>query len=757
MKMWSKAAKHQTMPSRPKVIYNRILAMFLAIALVGGSFGGVAAAADDVVNSVYITTSVQEPGQLYVDDNSINLTAYASMSISGEKNVTEDATWSSTSSSVKVSKGVVTATGPVSSATVTVRYKEKTATFVVTAEHYFDELRLKLDGVDAPEKKDVELGEELQLNVSGTRSSGSTEDVTSTAQWTTSDANVATVEKGKVKLVSVGEVKITAKSKGKTDSIELKVKSPYKEIKFRTEAGVTLQGPVEMYIGGPEQSLVAVATLNSGTEQTVTSDATWTSSNAAVVTVDEDGKLKAVGKGTAVITAKHNGASGTITVIVKTQYDALKISPNNSIYVTLFGSKVELTAAANSGKLENGPVDVTNLVEWKISDTDQAVAVIRKENGKVYVQPNGTGSATINVSYLGLSKSVSVTVFPTIESVKADKTEMDVYVEDDGNLPGLTGTTVAEETKDVTKLAQWTSSNTDVISIEDGKWKAEGPGTAVLTARIESVEGKYIESTVTVTVHNKILALIAEQETISVVIGKEVDLPKVRLIYENGDEVSSEEIAEKITWKSSTPNLLVKPTSMKGLLAANATLTGTYLNKTVKVKVTVEEEFTSFAITPAKVSVTLNKSKSIKVVGTTKSGKQVNVSSRVSWVASNAEHVSIKGASVKGLTEGSGKLTANVQGKTLEVPYDVTVKLTKLTASDTSFKAAAVGNQLSVQLTALYENGKTENVTTKAVWTTSKASVATVVDGKITVKGKGTVSIKGAFGGKTVTIRVTVK
>jgi hypothetical protein len=254
-------------------------------------------------------------------------------------------------------------------------------------------------------------------------------------------------------------------------------------------------------------------------------------------------------------------------------------------------------------------------------------------------------------------------------------------------------------------------------------------------------------------VHNKILTLIPAQDTISVVIGREVDLPTVRLIYENGEE---EVITDKVTWKSSTANLLVKSTSMKGLLAANATLTGTYLNKTVKVKVTVEEEFTSFAITPAKVSVTLNRTQTVKVVGTTKSGKKVTLSSRVDWKASNEEHVTIKGSTVRGLTEGSGTLTASVQGKPLEIPYVVTAKLTKLTASQTSFKAVA-GNQLSVSVTALYENGKSANVTSQATWTTSKPSVATVTNGQISVKAKGSATIKGTFGGKSVTIRVSVK
>ncbi|TVY01139.1 Ig-like domain-containing protein [Cohnella terricola] len=754
MKMWRSAAKHRQPSLRPGTIYNRILSAFMAIALIGSLFGGVANAADDVVNNVYISTSAKEPGKLYVDDNSIILNAYATMSITGDKLITDDATWSSTSNSVKVSKGVVTATGVVSSATITARYKDRSASFLVTAEHYFDELKLKINLANAPEKKEVELGQDLNLSVFGTRSSGGTEEeMTTTAQWTTSDSNVATVEKGKVKFLSAGEVKITAKSKGKSATIELKVTSPYKDIKFQIVAGKPIDGPVEMAIGGSDQQLIAIATLQSGgAPDTITEKATWTSSNETVVKVDEKGKLKAIGKGTAVITAKHNGQSGSLTIIVKTTYEALKVTPQDAIYMTLYGSSVQLKAEANNGKL--GTENVTSLAEWKISDSDQAVAFIDKTGGPVLVRPNGVGTATINVSYLGLSKSINVTVFPTIESIDVGKDEKDVFIEDTGALPNVMGKTFDGESKDVSKLANWTSNNEAVVTIEDGKWKAVSDGTATLTAIVETAVGKpHIEASFKINVHKKILALIPSEESISVVIGKEVALPTVQLIYEDGKEMP---ISDKIVWKSSTPNLLVMQSSAKGLLAANATLTGTYLNKTVKIKVVVEEEFTSFSITPTKVSLTLNKSQSIKVIGTTKSGKNVTISSRLDWKPSSEGHVAVKGASVKGLTEGSGKLTATIQGKTLEVPYVVTAKLTKLTASETSFKSV-VGNQLSVQVTALYENGKTENVTSQAVWSTSKASVATVADGKISVKGKGSATIKGVFGGKTVSVRVTVK
>jgi hypothetical protein len=330
---------------------------------------------------------------------------------------------------------------------------------------------------------------------------------------------------------------------------------------------------------------------------------------------------------------------------------------------------------------------------------------------------------------------------------------LDLFVDETGALPDVSGITTAGDTKGINQLVKWTSSNDTIVSIEDGKWKALKKGTVTLTAEVENEYGVKRTDTIIVTVHKKILTIIPAIDSISVVIGKEVDFPAVQLIYEDGEE---EVITDQIQWKSSTPNLLVKPTNMKGLLAASATLTGTYLNKTVKIKVQVEEEFTSFQITPAKISLTLNRSQSIKVIGTTKSGKKVTLSTRIDWKASTEEHISINGSSVKSIAEGSGKLTAKIQEKTLDIPYIVTAKITKLTASSTSFQSV-IGDQVSINLSALYENGETTNVTSQAVWSTSRSEVAIVTNGKIKAIAKGSASIKATFGGKTVSVRVTVK
>ncbi|QJD87164.1 Ig-like domain-containing protein [Cohnella herbarum] len=759
MKMWSKTEKHPELSSRPSYIYNRILSMILVLALIGSTFGGVASAADEVVTGVHIDPQ-SSSNIVYVDDNSIIL--FATADISGgsgttNRNVTDEATWSSTSSLIKVAKGVVTATGVVSSATITARYKDKTDTYSVSSQYYYNDVKLKIDSVDAPDKQDVNLGPDLTFVATGTKSDSAIDTLTDTAVWTSSNSNVATVSKGVVKLLTAGETTITVKSKGKSDSIVLTVKSPYEKIEINNNSDQEISSPIDITIGASnDRQLKAKAVYKSGASGPVdiTNDTTWTSSNSAVAKISEKGLMTAVGAGTAVISAKRFGSTDSVTVIVRTEFEALKITPEKTINVTLYGAKVELTASASSGKELNKPV--TDLAEWKISDADQAVAVIEKDSNtkRVYVVPKGTGTAQITASYLGLSKTISITVSPTITTVEIEKDSLDVFVEDTATLPAVNGKTVAGDTKDIGKFVEWTSSDTSIVKIEDGKLKALKAGTVTLSATLEGASGTPdITDTITVNVHKKILALIPSEETISVVIGKEVELPKVQLIYEDGSE---DPISDKIVWKSSTPKLLVTSTKLKGLLATTATLTGTYLNQTVKIKVTVEEEFISFAIEPKKISTTLKRSQTVKVTGTTKSGKKVSLGSRIDWHPSSEEHVTVKGSSVKGVEEGSGKLTATVQGKSLEVPYVVTAKLSKLTASNTSF-ATVAGAQHSVELTALYENGKTANVTTQATWVSSKAAVATVSDGRISVISKGSATIKGTFGGKSVTIRVSVK
>jgi Bacterial Ig-like domain (group 2). len=727
-------------------------AAILAIALIVVPWSSVSAAEETVLGVEL--DSVSEPVTLIVEGESYSIRAWATVSTtSNKKDVTDSATWTSSSSQIKVNKGVITATGEVSSATITAKYLGFSSEIKVKSVYQYKEVKLVLDGADAPEKKTVQLGDTLNLTAKGVKEDNSgTEDVTEAATWTSSNTAVATVDDGKITLVSAGTATITAKRLGRSGTIALTVESPYSAIKITSDPAI--DGPIEMYVGEAARTLEASAVLKEGgADESITKLATWTSSNSNVVKVEE-GKVTAVGAGTATVTAKRHGVSESVTFYVRTEYEAMKLSPEKPIAFTLYGAGIDLEATVVRGTRDS--IDVTSSAEWKTADS--FIAAIVKENGKVTVVPRSVGTTKVSVTYKGLTKEQTVTVYPSIVKVNIAKDEMDVFLEDTAALPAVTGETAAGSSQDISKLVQWTSSDSSIVAIEDGKWKALKTGTATLTATVENERGvpsAVKTGTVTVNVHNKVLTLDSDITAISVVTGKEADLPPVKIIYENGDEAM---ITDKVTWKASSANLLVKSPRIKGLKASTVTLTATYLSKSISFKVTIEEEFTKFQITPTgTLQLNLNKSQSIKVTGITKSGKKVSLASRLDWQSSVPELVLINKSSIKGQQEGSGKLTAVIQGKTLEVPFTVTAKLKKLAASEKSIKQVAIGTVETVKLTADFDNGKSVDVSAEAKWTTSNARVATVTNGVIKFVGKGSASIKATYGGKTVTVSVSAK
>lgn len=725
----------------------RYFAAMLVMLLFAHGAAGIASA-EDTVTGIQLDP-VPSPIQLYVEDNTYSLTLWANIQGSTAKNVTSEATWSSSSSSIKVDKGVLSATGAVTSATITAKYKTFTATATVKADYYYASLKLENSGGgDAPDQLDIEMGNSLSFNASAYEDNGSKVSAANTAQWLTSNANVATVSGGNVTLVGTGTVTITAKLKGRSDSVQLNVTSPYKSLDITHK---NADDAIELNVGDEDNYVLKsfVTLKNSSQTQEVTDLATWTSSNGSVVKV-EKGVVTPVGAGSAVVTAKRYGVSDAVTFYVRTPYEALNVTISKPLNMTLYATPAEVSVTAAKG---TAPAEeVTDKAEWKIADP--MVAMITKDNGKVIVTPKGPGSTKLTVSYKGLSKELTVSVFPTIQKVSIPSGKLDLFEGETGNVPAVKGTTVSGDQLDITKLVRWKSSDESVLALEDGKWTAKKVGTVTLTAEVENEADSGTKSEkIEVEVHKNILTLLTDSANMSVVIGKESDLPKVRLVFTDGEE---KDVTADIDWKASNANLFVKGDKMKGLLPASVTLTGTYLDKKITVKVQVEEEFASFDIQPKALSLTLNRSQSIKVTGITKSGKKVTLGSRITWSSSSESVVQVKGSSVKGLAEGSGKLTATIQGKTLELPFSVIAKLTKLTASDSSFKMA-VGQSETVSLKALYDNGKSADVTKSAVWTSGKNAVATVTNGTIKAVAKGSASIKAVYGGKTVTIRITVK
>ena len=196
-----------------------------------------------------------------------------------------------------------------------------------------------------------------------------------TVTWATSNAQVATVENGKVTAIAEGEAVITAKAGEKEATCKVTVKMGVVAVESvslnKTELSLEL---------GQSETLTATVLPENATDKTVT----WTTSNAQVATV-ENGKVTAVNEGEAIITAKAGEKEATCKVIVKKKVIEVESISLNKTELSLEPGKSEILTAI---VLPENATDKT--VTWATSNAQVAMV----ENGKVTAVKEGEAVIT---------------------------------------------------------------------------------------------------------------------------------------------------------------------------------------------------------------------------------------------------------------------------------------------------------------------------------------------------------------------------
>ena len=242
------------------------------------------------VVSVSQTSLTLEPG------GTANLTATVTPS-----NATYNTVWWSTSnqSVATVSNGTVTAVGE-GTASIYAAAGGKTATCQVTVKwNVVYVTSVELDKYEA----EMETGQDLTLTAIVKPDYATDKTVT----WTSSDANIATVENGKVTAVAEGDVTIGATAGNKTVTCQVTVKKKVVDV-TSVELDMT-EAEIETR---KDLTLTATVKPDDATDKTVT----WTSSDANIATV-ENGKVTAVSEGEVTVTAASGGKEATCVITVK--------------------------------------------------------------------------------------------------------------------------------------------------------------------------------------------------------------------------------------------------------------------------------------------------------------------------------------------------------------------------------------------------------------------------------------------------------
>ena len=297
----------------------------------------------------------------------------------------------------------------------------------------------------------------------GTKGNGSAIKLTPTivgtgksVKWTTSDKTVATVSGGRVTGKNTGTAIITATANGVSATCEVTV--------IKDSLSIS-EEKVLLYTGETKQ-----IRSNATSKEVVV----WESSNDNVVTVDEKGKLTAVGEGTATIRISlSNAAAGTVS---RDTTDTCEVTVKDS-RMEIYNEEVSLKTKGTD-KTCTLSYQVTgrkNTIKWTTSNSK----VVSVSGGKLTAKSVGT--ATVTATANGVSDTVEVTVSAYEPTITLSQNEYTLYTKK-GNTYTLRATIDGP-----VKKAVWESSRPEVATVVNGKVTAVGEGETIITATANDV------------------------------------------------------------------------------------------------------------------------------------------------------------------------------------------------------------------------------------------------------------------------------
>lgn len=550
-----------------------------------------------------------------------------------------------------------------------------------------------------------------------------------TLTWVSDHPDVASVDnEGNVTARKAGAATVTVK-------VAEKVTAVCKVTVISRVTGISMsETTVELKPGETHQLTATVLPQNASN-----AEVTWYSDKESVAKVSQSGLVSAVSTGEATIhvVTSDGGKMATCLVKVGTPVKGIILSISSK---TLYVGDPSLDISATLT-----PANATDKsLEWSSSDPEVA-SIAPGAALHAVIKPLKPGKTTITATTKdgGFTASCEVTVKRHVSGVSLNKASLTLYV---GETESLAATVAPEDASD--KTVAWSSDNSAVASVSNGKVTANKPGTAVIKVVTNDLSK---EAACTVTVKRHAESVELSQKEIKLYLGENRSLTATVLPSDASDK--------NVTWSSSNPN--VATVSTAGNVVSKSVGTTVITVKTAdgghqaSCHVTVLEPVvyaTSLTITPQALNMNIGESASL-----TLQMLPSNANEKLVWESDNESVARVVNGDITAVGVGVAKIM--VKGKNVtsnEVTVTVIDKFAvtgvKLNESE---KSLQVGDSFTLTATVLPEDARDKTVT----WSSDKESVATVKDGVVTAVSPGTAIIKvtagaGAF---SATCSVTVE
>lgn len=396
------------------------------------------------------------------DEATINLGATETLQVVyNPEDTTDDktVTWNSTNTdAVTVDNGVVTAVGEGSS-TVTATVGEKVATINYT-------VRIPLESITINGDETLSKNEEKTLTV--TYNPTNTTD-NKTVDWESSNPEIVSIDStGKITGKKGGTAKITATVGNVKAEKEVKVVVPIES--------VSLSGDDSILKGESKRLTATINPEDTTDDKTIT----WSSDNEDVLFVDQNGQMRGIKEGTANVKAVVAGKEATKQITVnEIHIDSITIDGDQEFEMVKNQTK-NLSAKINPDNTTDDDKNIT----WTSNKEDVAKV---DNNGKVTALKEGEATITAKVGTHETSVKVNVKEIH-IDSVVINELDDEFTRGDEFK---FSASYTPENTTDENKTVEWSSSNTDVGTIDqEGNFVALKEGTTTITAKIGNIKAE---------------------------------------------------------------------------------------------------------------------------------------------------------------------------------------------------------------------------------------------------------------------------
>ncbi|HEX4783190.1 MAG TPA: Ig-like domain-containing protein [Candidatus Sulfotelmatobacter sp.] len=598
----------------------------------------------------------------------------------------------------------------------------------------------------SPASMSIGMGAQQQFTATAQLSDGSTKDMTSSVQWSSSDSNIASIAAGGTASGSAaGTVTITAQSGTLQATATLKVSSAASNL-----ASIAISPAASSVAVNTSQQFTATGTYSDGSSADLTALVAWTSSSTATATIASDGAVAAVAPGTTNISASFAGVSQstTLTVTAPTMV-SIAVTP---VGLTL-GIGINQQFVATATYSDGSSADLVSGVTWTSSSTTVATV-----NSSGLAATLAAGSTTIAATVGSFTDTSTLTVVaahltsifvtPAIPSIALGTTQLFTAVGnfDDGSTQWLQSVT-------------WSSSSSSVATVDStGLATSVGMGSTTITASSGSVSG-----TASLTVTGASLISIAITPVNSTMA---VGTTKQFTATGTFSDSSTQDVSGSAVWTSSNP--AAATINGQGLLTSVATGSSTIKAIFGGVRgstgLTVSSAYlVSITVNPPNPRIARGTSIKFSASGTFSDGSTASNLSGVSWKSSKPSVASLRGSGLAhGKKGGTATISATASGVTGSTTLTVgTGALVSLAVTPMAPTAAAGSTQQFVA-TGTFSDGSTQDITLNSHWSSSAATVATManapsVAGVANCSAPGSTTIGANSGGVAGSAVLTVQ